>query len=127
MDDRGRGELDLHPVVATREFDFKAFFPAFIAIGDIGEIAGSGFLGTRGHGRTFGQVNSFGRDFRQHARGLGNWLEVIDLHRLRGAEGHGLRQDERQGLLFGNERERQGEQTKGEDLQGHRIKTSDYA
>jgi len=92
--------------MATREFHFEAFFPTLVTVGDIREVAGGGFLRARGHGRTFGQIHGFRRDLRKDARGLGDGLQVVDLHGLGGAEGDGLRQDERQGLLLGDERER---------------------
>ena len=48
----------------------------------------------------------------------GDGLEIVDLHRARRTEGDGLREDEGQLLIFGEEAEREDEEAESEVLHG---------
>ena len=101
----GLRELDLHPLVAAGQFDLEAFFAALVTVGEEGEVTGGGLLGGGGHRAAEGKVLRLGRHLGQHARALGRRLKVVDLHGLRRAERDGLGQDERQGLVLGEDGE----------------------
>ena len=117
--DLGRlGQVDLHPVGAARELDFEAFFAALVTVGEVGEVAGGGFAGAGGHVATLGEIDGRGGHLGQLARRGGDRLEIIDLHRARRAESDGLRQDERELLVFGEEAEREDEEAESEVLHG---------
>ena len=114
----GLSEVDLDPVGAAREFDFETFFATLVAVGEVGEVSGRSFAGAGGDVATLGEIDGGGGYLGQLARHGGDRLEVVDLHRARRAESDGLRQDERELLIFSEKAEREDEEAESEVLHG---------
>jgi len=107
----------------TRELEVRYPEPRLLnlhltRVGEVGEIASCGFASAGGDVAALGQVDRRGGHLGEFARHGGDWLEIVDLHRARRAEGDGLRQDEREFLIFSAEDEREDEEAESEVLHG---------